>query len=406
MDFRPLGLTNFNVRIPLKTVSTLYDILGVAPEANPEALRKAYRKLAHRHHPDVSNDPLAHEQMARINYAFDTLIDTNLRAEYDGTLRVKILDIEGGINNSSQPIVLKLAQRMQGHQTPIYALDFVGGPKGVGTSVVSCGFDNELICWDTMGLPYQRVKLDAGVVSVLRGGPGERVIAAGASETQVSYWRIDEGKPTVAKAVPEEWVGAVAISPLGDRIAAGSVYRRVIGVDTATGETTFLKEDFGDSVTAVAFSDDGRFIAAGTSDARIHILEAESGRELAVLDRVRSTITALAFAADSRFLVAAGVDLSLRVFDVRSGGLEKMMFGHTRSVETMAFHPNGWLFASGARDGSVGFWNAGQGIGNMRIEASSRPITAIAFSPDGSALAAGGQDKLVRVWRIGTQKAE
>ncbi len=385
----------------MKTVSTLYDILGVAHEADTEALRKAYRRLAQRHHPDVSDDPRAHEQMARINDAFETLIDRERRQEYDSTLRGSELKVEGAPTSEFEPIVVRLSQRLQGHQTPIYALDYAHD----GSSVISCGFDNELIWWDAMGLPYQRVKLDAGVVSVVRSCPdekslGERVIAAGASETQISYWRIEDGRPTVAKAIPEEWVGAVAISPSGDQIAAGSVHRRLLSVDTAGGECAYIKSDFGDSVTALAYSPDGRLLAAGTSDARIHLLDAATGRQLAVLDRVRSTITALAFSPRSRYLVAAGVDLSLRVFDVRTGGLEKMMFGHTRSVETLAFHPNGWLFASGARDGTLGFWNAGQGIGNLRIEASSRPITTIAFNGEGSSIAAGGQDKTIRLWKI------
>ena len=383
----------------MKTVSTLYDILGVGPEADADSLRKAYRRLAQKHHPDVSDDPRAHEQMARINDAFETLIDSGRRQEYDVTLRGTVLDVEGAATGEYQPIVVRLSQRLQGHQTPIYALDFASD----GQSVISCGFDNELIWWDAMGLPYQRVKLDAGVVSVVRACEGDRVVAAGASETQVSYWRIEEGRPTVVKAIPEEWVGAVAIAPSGHRIAAGSVHRRLVVIDTQAGEIAYAKTDFSDSVTAVTYSDDGRFLAVGTSDAHIHILDAGTGRQLSVLDRVRSTITALAFAPKARHLVAAGVDLSLRVFDVKTGGLEKMMFGHTRSVETMAFHPNCWLFASGARDGSVGFWNAGQGIGNMRLEASSRPITTLAFNKDGTTIAAGGQDKTIRLWKITPQ---
>lgn len=394
----------------MKTISTLYDILGVAHEADSDTLRKAYRRLAQRHHPDVSDDPRAHEQMARINDAFETLIDRDRRQEYDSTLRGTELKVEGAPTSEYEPIVVRLSQRLQGHQTPIYALDFVGNESTAGgPSVVSCGFDNELIWWDAMGLPYQRVKLDAGVVSVIKSCPtpavADRVVAAGASETQISYWRIEDGRPTVAKAIPEEWVGAVAISPDGERIASGSVHRRLLIVDTASGETIGAKTDFGDSVTALAYSPDGRLIAAGTSDARIHILDASNGKQLGVIDRVRSTITSLVFGPSpngrgSRYLVAAGVDLSLRVFDVRTGGLEKMMFGHTRSVETMAFHPNGWLFASGARDGTLGFWNAGQGIGNLRIEASSRPITTIAFNTDGTTVAAGGQDKTIRLWKI------
>jgi len=61
-------------------------VLGVEPSAEAESIRRQYRKLARRFHPDVNPDPKSHDLMARINEAFETLIDPTRRSEYDAML--------------------------------------------------------------------------------------------------------------------------------------------------------------------------------------------------------------------------------------------------------------------------------------------------------------------------------
>jgi curved DNA-binding protein CbpA len=62
-------------------METLYDVLGVNPNADPETIRRAYREGAKRHHPDVSGrDP---EQFKRLTTARDVLLDRSERKRYD-----------------------------------------------------------------------------------------------------------------------------------------------------------------------------------------------------------------------------------------------------------------------------------------------------------------------------------
>jgi DnaJ-class molecular chaperone len=62
----------------------LYAILGVARDAEAEAIRKAYRKLARRHHPDVNpGDEGAEEKFKEITRAYDVLSDAEKRRNYD-----------------------------------------------------------------------------------------------------------------------------------------------------------------------------------------------------------------------------------------------------------------------------------------------------------------------------------
>jgi curved DNA-binding protein len=60
-----------------------YEILGVALTATQDEIKKAYRKLAHQYHPDVSKDPTGEEKFKEIGEAYATLKDEEKRAAYD-----------------------------------------------------------------------------------------------------------------------------------------------------------------------------------------------------------------------------------------------------------------------------------------------------------------------------------
>ena len=61
-----------------------YKILEVPREASQDDIRKAYRKLARKYHPDVSKEPNAEARMRDINEANDVLRDAEKRTAYDG----------------------------------------------------------------------------------------------------------------------------------------------------------------------------------------------------------------------------------------------------------------------------------------------------------------------------------
>ncbi len=60
-----------------------YEILGVAHGAPADQVKKAYRKLARKFHPDVSKEPDAEARMKDLNEAFAVLSDPDKRATYD-----------------------------------------------------------------------------------------------------------------------------------------------------------------------------------------------------------------------------------------------------------------------------------------------------------------------------------
>src|SRR6266851_4472199 len=61
-----------------------YDVLGVNRDADEEAIKKAYRRLAMKHHPDRNPDnPKAEELFKEAKEAYEILTDANKRAAYD-----------------------------------------------------------------------------------------------------------------------------------------------------------------------------------------------------------------------------------------------------------------------------------------------------------------------------------
>jgi curved DNA-binding protein len=60
-----------------------YQTLGVARDATADDIKKAFRKLARRYHPDLSKEPGAEARMKEVNEAYAVLSDPEKRAAYD-----------------------------------------------------------------------------------------------------------------------------------------------------------------------------------------------------------------------------------------------------------------------------------------------------------------------------------
>lgn len=69
---------------------TYYEILGVPESATTEEIKRAYRELAKKHHPDKNpGDSSANDRFREIRQAFEVLVDPARRQKYDNYLRMK-----------------------------------------------------------------------------------------------------------------------------------------------------------------------------------------------------------------------------------------------------------------------------------------------------------------------------
>lgn len=60
-----------------------YELLGVSRDADKEEIKRAYRRLARKYHPDVNKEPGAEDKFKEINHAYEVLSEPEMRARYD-----------------------------------------------------------------------------------------------------------------------------------------------------------------------------------------------------------------------------------------------------------------------------------------------------------------------------------
>ncbi|HUH60009.1 MAG TPA: DnaJ C-terminal domain-containing protein [Candidimonas sp.] len=84
-----------------------YKVLGLERSASQDDIKKAYRRLAHKHHPDVSGNAGADEKFKEIAQAYATLKDPEKRAAYD----------ELGPHGQGEDFVPPRQWRQQFHET-------------------------------------------------------------------------------------------------------------------------------------------------------------------------------------------------------------------------------------------------------------------------------------------------
>ncbi|CAG0917161.1 unnamed protein product [Notodromas monacha] len=146
-----------------------YDILGVSRSASDDEMKKAYRKLALKYHPDKNKSPGAEEKFKEVSEAYEVLSDKRKREIYDQYGEDGLKNGMGGESGGGMPgggfhyhsrDPRETFAQCFGSSNPFEAFFNVGGGGGSGQRV----FVN--------GMPYQSnaMDVDDDIFSMLGGG--------------------------------------------------------------------------------------------------------------------------------------------------------------------------------------------------------------------------------------------
>src|SRR2546426_11126447 len=162
----------------MDTLDNYYAILGVPIDADSDTIKRAYRQLARRYHPDLAG-PEGAVQMKRINRAYDVLSDPQKRLNYD-TVIGGVIDLRRAGPARTRP--------KQQRASPSDDLEFSG-----------------LSIFSTKGPLHTGPVLHStlGVISALNSVQTEQgmLAAAGTLDGTGMLWHIESPRDTIRFAV-------------------------------------------------------------------------------------------------------------------------------------------------------------------------------------------------------------
>jgi WD40 repeat protein len=265
--------------------------------------------------------------------------------------------------------------------------------------------DYSVKVWDARtGAEITTLAGHLGPVYALAFSPDGGSLATGAWEqakANVRVWEWRAGRQKLSAEGPRPATRALAFSPDGRHLAAagGTVAHRMSPLhwndwnapgelkvwDAATGQELFAAQEPGNFLGGVAFSPDGKRVAACGWDGLIKLWDAATGQAALTLRGHTGEATAIAFSPLGPRLVSGGADKTLRLWDVGADPGPWALEPNIGPLYDVAFRPDGRSLA--AIGNSIKLWDAAAGKALLTIEGRGR--RRLAFSPNGLRLARG-----------------
>jgi WD40 repeat protein len=196
---------------------------------------------------------------------------------------------------------------------------------------------------------------------------------------------------------------AVAFTSNSSQVAAagGAQGKEVVFWNVEAGRVAKTVGGFPDPLTAVALSPDGKRLAAGSTVGPVRQVDLANPRDTRTMTGHTAEVRCVAYSPDGGTLASAGVDGTIKLWDAATGRELRTLRGHTNVVLCLAFTPDGKTLVSGGADGSVRVWDwaTGEERGVLAPRRPGAMVYALAFARDGKTLAAACGDE-VRQWDL------
>lgn len=406
-----------------------YAILGIKPDATPEATKRAYRNMAKVWHPDrYANNPQlkakAEIEIKKINQAYtaikayvandskqtkqtqqatppSTNVNHRRRTQVlrqpaspesyyqEGTAYAEQESYEAALNSFAQAIRLNP--------------DYLEAYQYRGFILSKLGFKLRA---DAEFKKAHQIKLKNKV-----GGSAKytQQYNKQSSESFQSPLKMEVSTRLPLQCWQTIFVNSVCNSLVigqGGYIATIDGDRQIQLWQANTTQAVGSLEGHLDRVSCLISSPSGQTLISGSRDCTIRFWDLKKRKVVRTFggqfDDHLSEITNLAISPNGQILLSCDRDNSLKVWDINYAKMLKNIYLST-DITNLAIHPNGQLFVSSGLEPQVKIRQIkdGQIIDSVNHNSG---VLSLAFSPDGRLLATAGLDLAIKLWDLTTGK--
>jgi WD40 repeat protein len=277
-----------------------------------------------------------------------------------------------------------------------------------GTLLITTGDAKARVVDLGSGKEIRSFGLQGGPVLALALSPDGKSVLAGSEDRLARLYELDSGKRTATLGPNGGPVRSVAFSPKGDRAvtSAGEVLN-VWDIAAGRGVVAFgypaaKTGDPSPAVQCAVLLGDGRLVAAAEKTARMWTIEG-SWSDVRTFGPHVFRVLAIDFSPDGKLMATGGGEPSrsgeVKVWEVATGRLVRSLENlHSDTVFALRFSPDGTKVASASADKFLKVVSVADGKELKSFEGHTHHVLAVDWSGDGKKLVTGGADSVVKVW--------
>jgi WD40 repeat protein/transcriptional regulator with XRE-family HTH domain len=241
-----------------------------------------------------------------------------------------------------------------------------------------------------------------GNILAVACSPRGDVLAAGTTSGEIWIYEALSGALRLTCRGHSDGVWSLAFSPDGSRLASSSDDQTIRLWDSNSGRCLRLWQDHTDRVRATAFSPDGGTLASGSDDQTIRLWNIDTGERLKMLHGHTGRVWSVAYSPNGKLLASGSTDLAVCVWDICMESCLTALLGHNGWIRSVAFHPRGSILASGSDDQTIRLWDANTGQCLKTLSGHTSRVWSVAFHPAGEIIASSSEDQTIRLWDSST----
>ena len=294
-----------------------------------------------------------------------------------------------------------LLKTFEGH---CYMTSVVFSPNGQKLASASENSDGAICVWDVAS--GSRLQIAEGNFTSVVFSPDGHKLASGSANGTIHIWDAESGPLLQTYRDHEYSITWITFLYNGRSLASRSMNGIVRVWNTSSGLLLQKWHCHGHG-RAVAISPVGQKLASGRYDHTVGIWDIAFGSSVQTLRGHHDRIQLMMFSPDGQKLASVSGD-RVCIWDLATGSLMQVLEGHTESTSSITFSPDGEKLAYVSKDisdifgvgnifgGRVRLWNAVLGL--RKLEHHDHYITSVTFSPDGQKLALLSCNYITYVW--------